>query len=284
MVAALCVLSPSSQEPLPGEPYDRWMTSTGQSVAEFHRTSEGYLVRFPGQADFRISLGSFAVDCTPVPEAAPSVPATLFANAIRPMVANHTGGINLHGSAVAIGDQAVAFIGPSGRGKTTLAGAFAKAGYPFLTEDVIHIERTGGQFLLVPQAPYLRLHTDSAAFLLERDEETLCESDGKTVIEAGEHLAFGVEALSLSAIFILGPGESAEPTLRPISRLEGIGQLLRQSFVLDVEDRNSLAAHFRRLSSLAKRIPCYDFDYRRSYARLPDVIALVVSQINAQMD
>lgn len=284
MVGPLNVLAAGGQEPLPTEPYDHWMSPAGQPVAEFHRTHGGYLVRFPGQADFRISLGSLEVDCTPVPEAASSVPATLFANAIQPMLANHTGGVNLHGSAVAIEGKAVAFVGPSGRGKTTLAGAFAKAGHPFLTEDVIQIEHTGGGFLLVPQAPHLRLHADSAAFLLECDEEMLCESDSKTVIEASEHLAFGAQSLPLRAVVILGPGDRPEPMLRPISRLEGIGQLLRQSFVLDVEDRAGLAAHFRRLSNLAKRVPCFDLDYRRDFAQLPEVIALVVNRLNGSAD
>lgn len=279
MGIALSRLPPRDQEDIPSKPYDCWLSLTGQLVAEFHRTQEGYLVRFPGQADFRINDRSFEVECIPVPGVASSVSATLFANAIRPMIANHTGGIFLHGSAVAIGDKAIAFVGPSRRGKTTLAGAFAKSGHAFLTEDVIQIESTGGQFLLVPQAPQLRLHSDSAAFLLDCDEDMLAGSDGKSVVEASAVLAFRKETLPLQAIFLLGPGKSAAPEVTPVSRLEGISQLLQQSFVLDVEDRAGLAAHFQRLSDLARAVPCYDLDYQRAYSQLPEVIALVIGQL-----
>lgn len=279
MGITLSRLPPRDQEDIPSKPYDCWLSLTGQLVAEFHRTQEGYLVRFPGQADFRINDRSFEVECIPVPGVASSVSATLFANAIRPMIANHTGGIFLHGSAVAIGDKAIAFVGPSRRGKTTLAGAFAKSGHAFLTEDVIQIESTGGQFLLVPQAPQLRLHSDSAAFLLDCDEDMLAGSDGKSVVEASAVLAFRKETLPLQAIFLLGPGKSAAPEVTPVSRLEGISQLLQQSFVLDVEDRAGLAAHFQRLSDLARAVPCYDLDYQRAYSQLPEVIALVIGQL-----
>ena len=144
---------PADQNDLGLEPYDYWINPAGDKVAEFFRRPDGFLVRFLDQADFSIDFNSLAVSCTPAPGLSPATAQSLFLNSIRPIIESHFGGLYLHGSAVAIGKAAVAFTGPSRRGKTTLAGAFAKAGMPFMTEDVIQLEPSGADFLLCPRAP-----------------------------------------------------------------------------------------------------------------------------------
>jgi hypothetical protein len=68
----------------------------------------------------------------------------------------------LHANAIAVGDQAVVFAGPSGQGKSTLAAAFHQQGYPILTDDVCAINQ---QLQVVPGYPQLKLWHDSAAKL-----------------------------------------------------------------------------------------------------------------------
>lgn len=50
----------------------------------------------------------------------------------------------LHASAVAVAGRAVAFLGGSGAGKTTLASRIAASGAPLVTDDVLAIEPAGG--------------------------------------------------------------------------------------------------------------------------------------------
>ena len=49
----------------------------------------------------------------------------------------------LHASAVMVDNRALAFLGPPGAGKSTLAAAFALSGHPVLSDDVLPLTRSG---------------------------------------------------------------------------------------------------------------------------------------------
>jgi hypothetical protein len=63
----------------------------------------------------------------------------------------------LHASAIAIGDEAIALVGPGGSGKSTTAAAFLKRGYRVLAEDVVTLDDRGDHFLVRPGYPLIRL-------------------------------------------------------------------------------------------------------------------------------
>lgn len=275
MLTTFEALPERAQSPLPDEPFDRWITPDGEVSAEFRRIPGGYSARFPGQADFVISLGTMHVRGTPDEGTPITVLETLYRNSIEPIIGNHLGGLNLHGSAVAGPDGAIAFLGLSRSGKTTLAGAFARAGYPFLTEDVLSLVPDGASYQVQPQRPVLRLFHDSAAFLLGNDpgwedEESKAELPG---------LPFADRPLPLSAICLLGPGEADDVSLTRLGAADALTQLIRHAFVLDVEDRARLAGHFGRLGELAALVPCHALDYPRSYAQLPSVIGTILERV-----
>lgn len=259
-------------------PYDVWKTTAGMVTAQFYRRDAGFLVRFPGLADFEIDDEIYAVRCALVPNIAGIVAETLLNNSIRPILANHAGGLNLHGSASAIDGAAVAFLGVSRRGKTTMAGAFARAGYPFLTEDVVDLEPVDGGYLIRPSHAQLRLFHDSASFLLGQ-EPGWTEEDGKNPLSAGEALPHGERPMPLTHLFLLGPGDSDGLLLQRLSPAAAMAELIQHSFVLDVEDRRRLGAHFQRIGALAERVSCYNLDYPRSYDQLADVMQGIVRQV-----
>ena len=278
MLTTFEALPPCAQEPLAEAPFDRWINPVGSVSAEFRRIPDGYYARFPGQADFSISLESMHVRGTPVEGTPPAVLESLYRNSIEPIIANHLGGLNLHGSAVVTPYGAIAFLGQSRSGKTTLAGAFARAGHAFLTEDVLTLTGDCSGYLVQPQRPVLRLFHDSAEFLLGTqpgwDDEEL-----KQELVAGDQLPFASQSAPLIAIFLLRPDESDDVSLIPLSSAEALSQLIPHSFVLDVEDRQRLAAHFRRLGELAASVPCHALDYPRCYAQLPAVIDAVLNRV-----
>lgn len=280
MLKTFELLAASAQIELEQEPYDYWVTPEGNIAAEFYRTEDGFLLRFPGEADFYIEKDGLSVSCAPVPQTPDDLPTTLFKNSIRPVLGNHLGGLNLHGSGVAIGNSAVAFVGPSRRGKTTLAGAFASSGFPCLTEDVIKLESSGNSFTLIPQEPHLRLFRDSAEFLLGKKHKDAETGDEKVLLDETSALEFSCEERPLRCIFFLGDCETDDVEIRPINQAAAIAELLQQSFVLDVEDQDRLRDHFLRLSRLAKSVPCYELDYPREFKRLNDVTSVVAKHID----
>lgn len=266
------------QAPLAVEPYDRWILPTGTVKAEFRREGRGFLLRFPGEADFAINVASDSVTGWPVPGVEDSHFQSLYHNAVLPLLGDHNGGIFLHGSAVSIGGRAIAFLGQSGDGKTTLAGAFAKAGRPFLTEDVIELTPQGQGYLLQPKPSGLRLYADSAAYLLGQ-QVGAAGGGGKFDVSDAMTLPFCSKAVPLAAIVVLGSDHAATLALTPLAAPSAVQQLLPHSFVLDVEDKPRLRGHFSRIVGLGSQTPCYVLDFPRDYDELPRVIVATVAEM-----
>lgn len=267
-----------SQQPLAGEPYDRWILPSGTVKAEFRRAGRGFVLRFPGEADFAIDADCRSVTGWPAPGVENSHFLSLYSNAVLPLLGDHNGGLFLHGSAVAVGGRALAFLGQSGDGKTTLAGAFAKAGHPFLTEDVIELTPQGDGYLLQPKPSGLRLYSDSAAYLLGA-QVVADESDDKFDVADAMTLPFCSEAMPLAAVFLLGGDHDAPLALDRIAAPAAVQQLLPHSFVLDVEDKPRLRGHFSRIVGLGSHTPCYTLDYPRRYDELPPVVAAIIALV-----
>lgn len=263
------------QSAMAEEPFDRWITAEHDVAAEFYRRGDQrYMLRFPDQADFEIALADGAVHATPEPDLSAAALDTLYRNSVLPIIANHLGGLNLHGSAVASPHGALAFMGLSRRGKTTLAGAFAAAGHPFLTEDTVALELAGGDYLVQPMRPVLRVFGDSAEYLLG-EEPGGRDSTSKEEVDASGKLPFAKASAPLRHIFLLGPGDAPEVAITRLSEPEAMAQLMQQAFVLDVEDKPRLRAHFERIANLAGKVPCHALDYPRRYDQLPKVIAAI---------
>lgn len=267
-----------AQPPIDSEPYDRWVLGDDGVKAEFRRVPQGFLLRFPDEADFRIDASTSRVVGWPVPGVAQDHFLSLFRNAVLPLIGDHNGGLFLHGSAVAIDGRAIAFIGQSGDGKTTLAGAFAKAGHPFLTEDVIELVPEGDGYLLLPKPSGLRLYADSAAYLLGADQAHDGDDRKRDVADALT-LPFCSEPAPLAAIFALGSDHGAELAITALPAPAAVHRLLPHSFVLDVEDKPRLAAHFARIVALASQTPCHTLDYPREYNELSAVIAATLALV-----
>ena len=115
--------------------FHQWVLPDGRNWTHFYRTAHGYLLRFPDLGDYEVSHDGTEVICFPVPSVTEETSRHLFLNQVLPLALARQGMLVLHASAVEIGDSAVAFIGASGMGKSTLAASFATNGFRFLTDD-----------------------------------------------------------------------------------------------------------------------------------------------------
>ena len=137
--------------------YHRWQLASGEDWITFHRDGDTYVLRFPDLADFRISAHGHRVHC----DAASDVPESTLRqllNQILPLVLNGQRATVLHAGAVEVDETAVALVGPTGRGKSTLTAAMANQGFRFLTDDALQVSLSAsGQPVAAPGQPHLRL-------------------------------------------------------------------------------------------------------------------------------
>lgn len=265
-----------AQPELPAPPYDRWVNAGHDDSAYFHRGDSQFIVRFPGIVDFHVAADGSRVSAFPVPDAPQETVVDLFHNAIVPLTDNHRGALSLHGSAALCERGALSFIGQSRSGKTTLAAAFAAQGHPFITEDIIRLGRHAGGYEVFPTRPLLRLFGDSAAYLTGGLNAPI--PSGKTQIAASESLPFSSSSVPLRAHFLLEKNNVSQIEIERIGASQAIAMLLQHAFILDVEDKLRLEAHFQRIGLLAETIPCFRLDYPRTFAILPEVVEAIIKR------
>lgn len=279
------------QAPRPA-PFHIWALPDGAPWTDFHRELGGYLLRFPGMADFHVSADAKRVICHPVHGTSDAVVQHLYLNQVLPLSLSKQGRLVFHASAVEVDGGAIAFVGVSGRGKSTLAASFAIEGYRFLTDDGLVVEPAGHGHVALPSHPSIRLWEDSEEALIAPGTAIApaVEYTSKARFLAGDKLGFCDVPRPLRRVYFLGDSGAPDVGLRRLSgaggasdiefrRLSGADAMIewvKHSFLLDIEEKPRLASHFDQVAKLANEPIHFALDYPRSYDELPRVRAAIV--------
>jgi hypothetical protein len=174
----------------------------------------------------------------------------------------------LHGSAVETPWGAMVFVGPSGIGKSTLAGHFHRSGYRLLCDDVCAIRRDGqGALQVLPAFPHLRLKADALGRLQGGAAPSRLDVD-KVVLPLGEGHASA--PVALGAVHVLADLETGGPRLTPLRGFERIqalaDNLYRPHFLDGMQTRGAVLrlageiAASAQVATLARRRDAADLD------------------------
>ncbi|GIX30239.1 MAG: hypothetical protein KatS3mg124_0711 [Porticoccaceae bacterium] len=265
------------------QPFHVWTLPDGTPWAEFYRGPAGYRVDFPGVAQFSISADGRQIAARPAPGVPDAEVAHLLRNNVEPLARSRRLELVLHAAAVAVEDIALAFLGTSGRGKSTLAAAFAARGFSFLADDGLALDRRREGWLALPSHPAIRLWPDSLARLAPA--RSRCETTGrrpKFRLLAGPEVPHCGRPLPIGALYFLE--ESAAVGIAPVSPRDALIELVRHSFLLDVEEERLLRHHFAALGGLVRSTPAFRLAYPRRYEALPAVLAAVLGHRKVAAD
>jgi hypothetical protein len=266
------VASVRSQQRVGTKPFHRFAFPDGSIWTEFYRADGGYLLRFPDLADFEVSANGDVVTAYPAAGTDDATLEHLYINQLVPLALSRQGRPAFHASVVTVPGGAVAFLGHSGRGKSTLAASFALEGAAFLTDDALIIDEREG-IRAIPSHASLRLWEDSIEALIPEGtpEAAAISYSSKTRLLAGDPLHYKSEPVALLAAFELKWHDIDEVCIQP---LEGAGRhmaWIEHSFLLDIEDPELLARHFDWTYRIAQRVPSFRLDYPRDYGMLAEV-------------
>jgi len=257
----------------------------GSLWSQFFRTNAGYMIRFPDLADFQVSADGLYVSCSPAPDVTEATIQHLYLNQVNPLALSIMGKLVFHASAVEVGGYAVAFVGESGRGKSTLAASFAINGFRFLTDDGLLVEAGGNDdYLALPSHPSIRLWQDSQEVLISRETETAQALDftSKGRFLAGKHIAFCDQPRPLRRVYFLGDGSVEALLFQRMTGTEAIVEWTKHSFLLDVEEKTLMAGQFNQVSKLACQPIYYRLDYPRCFEQLTQVRQAIVEHSQAE--
>jgi len=274
-----------AQVALNTEPFHRYTFDDGTVWTEFHRSGESYLLRFPELADFEVSADGKEVTAHPTPDADEVTVEHLYINQLVPLALSRQGRPAFHASVVAISSGAVAFLGKSGMGKSTLATSYALGDAAFLTDDSLLIEETDEGCNALPSHASLRLWEDSVGALVGDDhpEASAISYSTKARLLAGDALRHTNESRPLLAAYLLEQEGKPDVTIRPLTGQDRQMAWLSNSFLLDIEDRDLLAQHFDWTHRISAVVPTFALDYPRDYGMLPEVRKAVRRHVAEQL-
>jgi len=146
------------------------------------------------------------------------------------------GTVCLHASSVGIDDCAIALVGLPGAGKSTTAAAFACAGFPVLSDDVVALVDKGSQFYVQPGYPRVNLWPDSVQQLFGSEDALprITPTWDKRYLPLDQNAyRFASSAMPLGAIYILDGRDEAltAPVVEDISREEAFMALVANTYV-----------------------------------------------------
>lgn len=283
-MVSFAVAAPEPQAPLASARFHQWVFPDGVLWAEFHRTGSGYLLRFPAMADYLVSADGHEVLCRPAPGVSDETIRHLYLNQVLPLALSRAGKLVLHASAVEIDGEAVAFVGESGRGKSTLAASFATSGHRFLTDDGLVIEERVAGYRVLPSHPSIRLWEDSQEALIDpatRVAESLPFTP-KARFLAGAEIAFCDEPRPLRHVYFLGDSAAPGVSLAPVRASETLVQLVKHSFLLDIQATELIASHFDQLARLVSEPIYFRLDYPRRFDALGEVRRAIIGALQCR--
>ncbi len=238
-----------------------------------------HVLRYPGLACFAVSDDGGQVEFEPAPGCSSDALRHLLLDQVLPRVLAHRGRLVLHAGAVEVAGRAVALIGETGRGKSTLVASLHTAGHPALTDDGLVVSDGGGELRALPLYAGLRLWPSSIAGLEAALAATLPVADGssKRRVPLDGELA----PRTLAAVFVLDAPSTAagEIAAAPMSRRAACVEVLRSAFQLDLGDRQRAAALLDAAVRLVDRVPVLALRYPRDFRRLPEVRAAILGEL-----
>jgi hypothetical protein len=190
------------------------------------------------------------------------------------------GGLCLHGSAVAVGEQGLAFLAGKHHGKSTLGLALALAGARHLTDDAVAVDLSS-PLRLRPGIHSVRLWQDSADRFARSLECTLVQGLKATLTELPEQL-IRTAAVPLAAVYMLRPVQSADATVaaeRSLLDPSGatLAMICHTKLPQPLMGRARSGEQFQRVGAVARSVQVYDLAVARDFDRLSDVVEIILS-------
>jgi hypothetical protein len=183
--------------------------------------------------------------------------ATYLLGPVMGFVMLRRGIISLHASAVVIGSEAVALVGPAGSGKSTTAAAFSTKGFHVLADDVVALDDRTDHFWVRPAYPCIRLWPASVKTLYGSDSHLpkLTPNWDKRYLDLTRQ--FPTKAVPLSAIYLFGErrDEPGAPFVQAVDRADALLSLIANTYTNYLLDRRMQARQFDLLTRVLTNVP-----------------------------
>ncbi len=174
----------------------------------------------------------------------------------------------LHATSVAVDRGAVAFLGDSGLGKSTLAAALVAHGCRLVTDDVLAVSFEGDLAMAWPSLPRLKLTPESADAVFQGRRALPMNAFTSKMIFTLPREQHADQAVPLRALYIITGEASEAVTIRPVTGRAAMLAIVRHTF----NDSILHPARARQQLEFARRLASRTAVRALSFARrLPEL-------------
>ena len=240
-------------------------------VRAFKRQAGGYSLVFDDTGRFDISSDGTRVTWYDGSERMLDAARADIVGRVLPLALHGSGILSLHASAVAVGNEGIAFMAPKFHGKSTLATALVEEGARLITDDVLAVLISEPPICL-PGVPRLRLWRDSV-------QATFGSATAETVPDERKHLVGDLHDEQIQSLpirfataYILTPVNEL-PEGRAVMResIDSIGatlSLVQHAKLAPLLAGGEAGALFSQTASVAGSIRVFDLYIARDLSRL----------------
>lgn len=187
----------------------------------------------------------------------------------------------LHGSAVSDGERAIAFLGNSGWGKSTLSAYFCQRGYQLITDDImVVVPGTEAMSAIVPPGvKQVRLRPSAAQHLVEDFEALPLVTE---VTQKRVHMLDGEDerSLPLAKLYVLERQTAEDNRIVPLAPRETAIHLIAHTHSTNwITAPSFVSRHLIQCAQLSRHTPVSRLERRLTLDALPAIFDLVQADL-----
>lgn len=190
------------------------------------------------------------------------------------------GHLVLHASAVNVNGNAIAFLGNSGSGKSTMATFLSKKGYPLITDDVL-VSKMDEKYqpFVVPSFPKVKIWADTIEFLDENNDKIQIHPEIKKYFY-GVHNYSKLELMPLKVIYIIEDSIKNEIVL--LKHQDALISVLKNMYCINILDNDTYrkSIDFFQCVDLIKNVPVKSLRMIKTFESMETLSKLIEEDIN----
>lgn len=238
-------------------------------------TSQEAIFSINGVGRFQVLAGC-RITVDPAPTSDPWQPQRYLLGLAMAILLYQRQRLVLHASAISMNGQGIAFLGDSGAGKSSIAGAFLARGHKLVVDDVTSIDLNSGTAWIDPGFPYIKLGNEvKNTIALNPEQLEYMDFVDEKVSYRIDHLASDGR-VPLRRIYVIIPGK--EVGFECFNSQQALFELMRYSIPVRLIKLNH-AAHFERCVELVNCVQVCGLKRPESLSQLSQLVDLVEKNV-----